>query len=187
MMNNEFKELEKLEKCAESISNTLQKHYDVDPSIADELTLFFLSNNFHATKEHKIGKMVRFTRALSSARKSIKLWWRYETFFHVVGAILGIAILAGGIIYGIVYLNRTYGSKLPYTGVVAESYRFCGRYSCERVIKNSNIVLPIDSEASFDTQMETLEDGQTAEMMGNNGHGITMTKKNHQVIFVEHE
>ncbi len=178
-------ELEKIENCAHSISKILQKHYpDVEPFVADQLSLVFLSNNFHNVGDRKISRTSRIAHSLSSNWKRLRRWHKYADGFHVFEGFLAFLSVFGGIMYFAITSSMT---PLPYHGVVAESYRFCGSYSCERVVSGSRIVLPQNSEAAFDYQIENLKEGESVDMAGNNGHTITLTKKNHQVLLLEKE
>lgn len=181
-------ELEKIESCADSVSKVLQRYYpDVEPFVADQLSLVFLSNNFHTVGDRKISRTSRVMHSVSSFFKDIRQWHKYAYGMHTLETALAVIVGLGIVIFGFVYLISHNMPELPYHGVVAESYRFCGKYSCERVVSGSHIVLPQNSEAAFDSQIENLKEGESVDMAGSSGHTITLTKKNKQVLFLEKE
>ena len=164
---DELKELKKLEEASADVSTVLQKHYEVEPVIADELALYFLSNNFQAVKEEAIRK---------AKRKKV-----IEKHGEAVLGILFAACVAFGIV---LFLYNSFG--LPRYGAVGEDFKFSKSNMGNCTNGEFSVCVPRGSEGAFEYQIQNLPEGESIDMQGEFGHVITLTKRGHQISFVEH-
>lgn len=170
------KRLETIDLCSAEISKSLQTHYELEAEIADAMAFHFVTSEFRLPKKSTSKKFLILCKKLKKWHSACP---NLQCLEFVIGSILGVILLISLGIWGL----RKLVSPYPKITTVSVGYKFKEPSACV----NGVICVDFGAKLAFETQFESIQEGQSVEMIDRDGQKITLERKNGQIILTATE